>query len=82
MPVVIRMARGGTKKKPFYHLVAADKECARGGKYLQRLGLFDPKIKGVGRLIVDRAALDGWVAKGAKVSETVGHLLKAAAKLK
>lgn len=81
MAVVIRMARAGTNKKPFYHLVAADKERPRDGKYLERLGTFDPKLKDrAKRLVVDRAAVEAWVKKGAKVSETVGHLLKQAAK--
>lgn len=82
MAVVIRMARAGTKKKPFYKIVAADKEACRDGKYLERLGTYNPKSKEQERLVVNREAVESWVKKGAKVSETVGHLLKAAAQSK
>ena len=44
--VVIRLSRGGSKKKPFYHVVAADKRCPRDGKYLERIGYFNPLAKG------------------------------------
>ena len=82
MSVMIRFARAGTKKKPFFHIVAADKEACRDGKYLERLGTYNPKLQRELRLVVDVAATDAWIKKGAKVSETVGHLLKAAAKSK
>ncbi len=82
MSVMIRFARAGTKKKPFFHLVAADKEACRDGKYLERLGTFNPKLKVEERFVVDMDATQAWIKKGAKVSETVGHLLKAAAKSK
>ena len=82
MSVMIRFARAGTKKKPFFHIVAADKEACRDGKYLERLGTYNPKLQRELRLVVDVAATDAWIKKGAKVSEAVGHLLKAAAKSK
>lgn len=82
MAVVIRFARAGTKKKPFYHLVAADKEACRDGKYLARLGTFNPKAQADARFQADLDAVQAWIKKGAKPSETVGHLLKAATKSK
>lgn len=82
MPVCIRLARAGTKKKPFYHLVVADNDRPRDGKYLERVGVYNPKIRGEGRLTLNTASIEAWVKKGAQVSETVGHLIKAAAKSK
>ncbi|MGE4233280.1 MAG: 30S ribosomal protein S16 [Bacteriovoracia bacterium] len=81
MPVVIRMARAGTNKKPVYHIVAADKDRPRDGKYLQRLGLYNPKAKDAkSKITLDMDAYQAWVKKGAIPSETVGQLVKAAAK--
>ncbi len=82
MAVMIRFARAGTKKKPFYHVVVADKEACRDGKYLVRLGTYNPKAKVEARFNVDLELANAWIKKGAKCSETVGHLLKAAAKSK
>ena len=82
MAVVIRFARAGTKKKPFFHVVVADKEACRDGKYLARLGNYNPKAKVESRLVIDLELTQAWIKKGAKVSETVGHLLKAASKSK
>ncbi len=45
--VVIRLARGGAKKRPFYHLVAADSRCSRDGRYIERLGFFNPIAVGM-----------------------------------
>lgn len=76
MSIMIRLARAGTNKKPFYHIVACNKKSPRDGKYLERLGFYNPKdsIKGFS---VNREAVERWVKKGAQVSETVGHLLQA-----
>ena len=82
MAVVIRLARAGTKKKPYYHLVVADKTRCRDGKYLARVGLYNPKVKGEGRVILDQELYTAWVKKGAKASETVGHLIRDNAKSK
>ncbi|HRK03359.1 MAG TPA: 30S ribosomal protein S16 [Oligoflexia bacterium] len=77
MAVVIRLSRAGTKKKPFYHIVAADKIKSRDGKYLERLGCFNPRRKGhKDHLVVDRDQIQAWVTKGAVMSETVGQLLE------
>lgn len=81
MSVMIRLARAGTKKKPFYHFVATDKRSCRDGEYLECLGTFDPKLPKTGtgtkaRIQLNRVALANWVKKGATVSETVGQLIK------
>jgi small subunit ribosomal protein S16 len=74
--VVIRLARGGAKKRPFYNIVAADKRCSRDGRYIERLGYFNPIAKGrETRLSVDREGIANWVAKGAKMSERVASLV-------
>lgn len=82
MAVVIRFARAGTKKKPFFHVVVADKEACRDGKYLARLGTYNPKAKVEERFQINLEEAQTWIKKGAKPSETVGHLLKAASKSK
>ena len=82
MAVVIRMARAGAKNKPFFHIVAADKTASRDGRYLERLGTYNPKVKGEARVKVDFDAVNAWLKKGAIPSETVGQLLKAASKSK
>lgn len=77
MAVVIRMARAGTKKKPFYHIVAADKTASRDGAYLERLGYYNPRRKGQKDCFeLDSASLKNWVSKGAVMSETVGQLVE------
>ena len=82
MSLVIRLSRAGTNNKPFYQLVVADQRKPRGGKYLERLGFFNPKAKGEDRLRVDMEAVAAWTKKGAQLTETVGHLLKGAPKSK
>ena len=80
--VTIRLARGGYKKRPFYHLVVADSRCARDGRYIERLGFFNPIARGNEeslRVELDRVA--HWVSKGAQPSDRVKSLLKQAAKV-
>jgi small subunit ribosomal protein S16 len=75
--VVIRLARGGTVKRPFYHVVVADRRRARGGKYIERIGLFNPiATGGEERLRIDLGRVDHWLARGAQASERVADLLK------
>ena len=75
--VIIRLARGGTVKRPFYHVVVADRRSPRGGRYIERLGFFNPIAKGgEERLRVDLGRIDHWVARGAQPSERVGDLVK------
>jgi small subunit ribosomal protein S16 len=75
--VVIRLARGGAKKRPFYHIVVADKRRARDSKYLERLGYFNPIATSneVGLLVV-RERVTHWVSMGAQLSDKVQALLK------
>jgi small subunit ribosomal protein S16 len=79
--VVIRMARGGAKKRPFYKIVVADKRSPRDGKFLERVGFFNPVAKGnEERLKLDIVKVEEWVAKGAQLSDRVTSLLKEAKK--
>jgi len=75
--VVIRLARGGAKKRPFYHIVAADKRRARDSKYLELIGYFNPIAteKEVG-LLMQRERIAHWVSKGAQLSDKVQALVK------
>lgn len=80
MALTIRFTRAGTNKKPFFHIVVCEKGSPRDGKYLERLGSFNPKAKDKkAALHVDRERVELWQKKGALLSETVGQLLKATA---
>ena len=75
--VTIRLSRTGAKKKPFYHVVVTDSRNARDGRYIERVGFFNPMAKGGEerlRIALDR--IDHWVGQGAQTSERVGDLLK------
>ena len=75
--VVIRLARGGTNKRPFYHVVVTDRRAPRNGKYIERVGFFNPiATGGEERLRFDIARIEHWVTKGAQPSERVTDLLK------
>lgn len=75
--VTIRLARGGSKRRPFYHIVVTDSRNARDGRYIERLGFFNPMAKGQEvRLEVKQERVDYWVGQGAQPSERVGKLLK------
>lgn len=75
--VTIRLARGGAKKRPFYHLVVTDSRNCRDGRYIERLGFFNPVAKGQEeRLRVNNERVQHWVSKGAKLSQRVETLLK------
>jgi len=77
--VVIRLSRGGSKKRPFYHLTVADRRNARDGAFLERVGFFNPLARGQEeRLRVDQSRVDHWVAQGAQVSPRVKKLLAGA----
>ena len=81
MPVVIRLSRKGGKKNPFYHVVALNKVTRRDGQALEKLGSYSPKTKDSKEKVkLDLEAIQKWRDKGAQVSETVGQLLKIAAK--
>lgn len=77
--VVIRLSRHGSKRAPFYHVVAADKRAKRDGRNLERMGFFNPVARGQEeRLRIDLEAIAAWVAKGAQVSDRVAKLMKEA----
>ncbi|MCF6765447.1 30S ribosomal protein S16 [Thiotrichales bacterium 19S3-7] len=75
--VVIRLARGGSKKRPFYRVVVADSRNPRDGRFIERVGFFNPVASGREervRLEFDR--IDHWVSKGAKMSDRVANIVK------
>lgn len=75
--VTIRLARTGAKKRPFYHIVAADSRSPRDGRYIERLGFFNPVAKGQEEpLRVDLERVDYWVSQGAQLSERAAALVK------
>ena len=75
--VTIRLARGGAKKKPFYHLVVTDSRNARDGRYIERLGYFNPVARGnAPTLHMDLGRIDHWVGLGAQISDRAGQLVK------
>ena len=79
--VTIRLARGGSKKRPFYHIVVADKRCKRDGRFIERLGFFNPLASGQEEsLRVQLERVDHWVERGAQTSERVAQLVKTARK--
>ncbi|MBN8935336.1 MAG: 30S ribosomal protein S16 [Rhizobiales bacterium] len=80
MPVVIRMARAGTKKRPFYHIVAADSRSPRDGRFIERLGYFNPLLPKdkEERLRLDLDKVKAWIGKGAQPSDRVMRFLDAA----
>jgi small subunit ribosomal protein S16 len=77
MPVVIRMARAGTKKRPFYHIVAADSRAPRDGRFIERLGYFNPLLPKdkEERLKLDLDKVKEWMKKGAQPSDRVMRFL-------
>ncbi|MDX9873487.1 MAG: 30S ribosomal protein S16 [Spongiibacteraceae bacterium] len=77
--VTIRLSRGGSKKRPFYHLTVTDSRSARDGRFLERVGFFNPVASGTEeRLRVDMDRVNYWLNTGATVSERVASLLKEA----
>ncbi|MGI9277232.1 MAG: 30S ribosomal protein S16 [Endozoicomonas sp.] len=75
--VTIRLARGGSKKRPFYHLTVADSRKAQGGRFIERVGFFNPAARGQEeRLRVDNERVEFWLGQGATTSERVAKLLK------
>ena len=75
MAVKIRLARHGSKKKPFYRVVVADSLYPRDGRFLEKLGTYDPRDK-VNGLKLDVEGIKSWVERGAEMSDTVRKLYK------
>jgi len=75
--LTIRMARAGAKKRPFYHLVVTDSRNRRDGRYIERVGFFNPVAAGAEvRLSVKRDRVNHWLSMGAQPSDRVAQLLK------
>lgn len=75
--VVIRLARAGAKKRPFYYVVVTDSRSARDGRYIERIGFFNPVARGQEEPVrLDRERLTHWMSKGAKLSVRVDTLVK------
>ncbi len=75
--VRIRLARGGAKKRPFYTVVVADQRRAPRGRFIERVGFYNPRAEGrEEKLRLDRERIDYWVSQGAQPSSRVSQLLK------
>jgi small subunit ribosomal protein S16 len=84
MSLVIRMARAGTKKRPVYHIVVADSRAPRDGRFIERLGFFNPLLpkEKTERLKLDLDKVKEWMKKGAQPSDRIMRFLDAAGVLK
>ena len=75
--VVIRLARGGVKQKPFYHIHVADQRFSRDGRFIERVGYFNPVARGKSeRLMVHLERVDFWLQRGAQMSKRVSGLVR------
>lgn len=75
MAVVLRLARAGAKKRPYYHVVAADSRCPRDGKFIEAIGSYDPNFDPPKFAVTDER-WDHWTKSGAKPSDTVAGLYR------
>lgn len=84
MPVVIRLARAGAKKRPYYHVVVADSRAPRDGRFIEKIGTFNPLTAkdAPHRLKLDLDKVKSWLAKGAQPSDRVMRFLDAAGVMK
>lgn len=79
--VTIRLARGGAKKRPFYHIVVTDSRSPRDGRSIETVGYFNPIAAGKDiKLHLENERIKHWISKGAQMSDRVAHLLKMASK--
>ncbi len=76
MAVRIRLSRGGSKKRPFYRIVAADQRAPRDGRYIEKLGTYNPLLprEHAERLVVDQDKVKSWLSKGAQPTERLQKL--------
>ncbi len=78
--VVIRLARGGAKKRPFYNMVVADSRNRRDGRFIERVGFYNPVAAGHEKgLVVNTERLGYWQSQGAQLSPTVARLVRQSA---
>ncbi len=84
MSLKIRLARGGAKKRPFYRIVVADSRSPRDGRYIEKIGVFDPlKAKdATDRVVLEVEKAKAWLGKGAQPTDRVARILDAAGLLK
>jgi small subunit ribosomal protein S16 len=84
MSLKIRLSRGGAKKRPFYRVVVADSRAPRDGRFIEKIGTFDPlKAKDAAdRLVLDQERAQAWMAKGALPTDRVARLLDSLGMLK
>lgn len=77
MAVKIRLARGGSKKRPFYRIVAADVRAPRDGAYIEKLGTYNPLLskENAERFVIDKERLEYWIKTGARPSERIERLM-------
>ncbi len=79
--VTIRLARHGSKKNPFYHITVADRTAARDGRFVERVGFYNPVAKGQAETLrIDLERIDHWLSVGAQPSDMVKSLIKQARK--
>ena len=80
MALKLRLARGGSKKRPFYRIVVADVRAPRDGRYIERLGTYDPRLpkEAENRVVLVQDRIEHWLKVGAKPTERVHRLLDAA----
>ena len=79
--VTIRLSRGGAKKRPFYQIVVADSRSPRDGRFIERVGFFNPIAQGnAERVSIDLDRVNHWVGQGASLSDRVASLVKEAQK--
>ena len=75
--VIIRLSRGGSKKRPFYHITVANSRVSRDGRFIERIGFFNPIARGAEENSrVDLERFDHWVSQGAQVSDRVIQIVK------
>jgi small subunit ribosomal protein S16 len=80
--VTIRLARGGSKKRPFYHLTVADQRNPRDGRFIERVGFHNPVARGQEEVTrVNMQRIDFWIGQGAQPTDRVAGLIKAARKV-
>ncbi|XOV90098.1 MAG: 30S ribosomal protein S16 [Pseudomonadota bacterium] len=73
----IRLSRAGSKKRPFYHVTVADSRVARDGRYVERVGFFNPVARGAEeRTRIDLDRVDYWMRQGAQMTERVAKIVK------